>query len=252
MTSASSASSPGDPIYIVGPGSKIFDALDWPLPFAPVSGRIETLREMPAFLPGSTIILFADPPTIDDALAMMTAVVGSAPADGDAHIVFISSISALFGQSDVFPESGGYSRKKQALEQFLGASFPAGSACIVRLGNVFDCGGWADIVAHCRVALLPRGFDRCAVSGLASIRARLVDVVNDREAGVINLWAERPVTDFFARTRHVAGLGILYRNRFGRIAIKVAARLFRKAGIYLPSPDDINSFNTRLLRKIAA
>ena len=252
MTSMPSAPVPTPSLYIVGSGSKIFRALDWDLPYVPVSGRVGTLNEMPTFVPGSTIVIFADPPNIDDALAMMISVIGSAPANGRAHIVFISSISALFGQSNVFPESGVYSRKKQALEHFLETSLPAEARCIIRFGNVFECGGWADIAKNCRIALLPRGFDHCATSNLASIRTRLIEVVHDREAGAVNLWDDEPATACFVRMRSIPGLAMLYRNRGGRITLKIAAKLLRKAGVYLPSPDDINSFNPQLLRKLAA
>jgi hypothetical protein len=34
----------------------------------------------------------------------------------------------------------------------------------------------------------------------------------------------------------------LYRQAPLRIAIKIAAKLLRRAGIYLPSPDDLNAF----------
>ncbi len=252
MTSTSSVPASAPSLYVVGSGSKIFQALDWGLPYVPVSARAGTLDDMPAFVPGSTIVVFADPPNIDDALAMMISVIGSSPANGDVRIVFISSISALFDQSDVFPEGGVYSRKKRAVERFIEASLPSGASCIVRFGNVFECGGWADIAANCPVALLPRGFDRCAVSDLASIRSRLIGIVRDREAGAVNLWEDRPVAAFFTDTRSIPGTGTLYRNRLGRIALKIAAKILRKAGIYLPSPDDINSFNPRLLRRLAA
>ena len=252
MTSTPSNDHSVCPLFVVGAGSKIFRMLDWPLPYVPVSGRLEALGEMPSFAAGSTIILFADPPTIDDALAMMISMIGSTPIDSDVHVIFISSISALFDQSDLFTGSGVYARKKKALEAFLEASLPAGNLCIVRFGNVFECGGWQDIARHCPVTLLPRGFDRCAATDIASIRACLLATVSNRNAGHINLWKDKPAAAFFTRTRHPYGLRTLYRSRLGRIAIKVAGKLLRKMGIYLPSPDDIDSFNARFFGKFAA
>lgn len=229
-------------VYVVGAGSRLFQSLDIGFEFTAVSGRNDGLAAMPDFHRGSLILIFADPPDLYQTQALLLSLLHRVDAGSGCRVVYISTISATFGQSAVFPYEGAYAYKKRMAETVLRSRADL-DVCIVRVGNVFDHGGWQKVRARTRWAWLPAGFSSALVSDSALVRAALEEALR-AEAGhhVVNAWRLAPTARIFHRVISIPGLLSLYKFDWAKIPVKLAGRLLKLLRIYLPSHDDLNSF----------
>lgn len=238
-------------LYVVGAGSRIFQGLSWTDPYDAVAGRIGSLSQMPAFEKDSTVLIFADPPNTDEALAMITSVIGSASHSSGVKVVFISSISALYDRSDLFPSGGHYAKRKRQVERFIASSDVR--HIIIRLGLVGSAGGWTDVIERSHLAVFPTGFNSYPATDMSVIRDQVLEAVSGQGGRAeVNAWQVRPVSGLFRKVTYVPLLETAYRSKIGRIVVKVTAKILLKVGVYLPSPDDINAFNTNFLEGVDA
>lgn len=225
-------------LTIIGPGSRLAKSLGITAP-----GREYSLRPGQTGLPPTldgTILVFADPPSIEDTRAAMLDLVSRVQLGAQAHVILISSISATNAQSALFPFEGPYARRKRLAEDIV-RSRPDIASTAIRVGNVREYGGWHEIFTGSRLALLPAEARHAAVADLDALRRHILDARPDGP-GTLDAYTAVPVEDCFRKVVFVPGLLSLYRSKLPRIAIKVAAKLLRRAGIYLPSPDDLNAF----------
>lgn len=233
---------PHSPLYVVGAGSRLFQSLALGLAFTAVSGRPEALAALPQFPPGAVILLFADPPDLHQTQALLLSLLDRVPVGAGCRIVYVSTISTTFGQSAVFPYEGPYAHKKRMAETVL-ASRTDLDLSIVRVGNVFDHGGWQAVRNRTRWAWMPAGHSSVFVSDAGLVRAA-VNAGLQAEPGhhVVNAWRVVPTAGIFHRVVAIPGLLSLYRQGWLRLPLKVAGRLLRVVKVYLPSHDDLNSF----------
>jgi hypothetical protein len=106
---------------------------------------------------------------------------------------------------------------------------------------VREYGGWHAVFTHSRLAILPVQASHAAIADLDLLRHQLADSQSNHR-DLVNAFSAVPVGQCFRKVVHLPGLLWLYRQAPLRIAIKIAAKLLRRAGIYLPSPDDLNAF----------
>lgn len=174
---------------------------------------------------------------------MILSVLGRLDARAPTRIIYISSISAGFRDSLHFPHEGPYARRKRIAEEMLFRSELA-QVTVLRLGNIFSHGGWQSIREDCRLAILPRGARYTAQSDAASLLSELELSLAGQERGdvVMEAFSLVETANVLPRVVFVPGLLGFYRNGALRLALKILAKILRKIGIYLPSPDDLNAF----------
>lgn len=230
------------PVHVVGAGSRLFRALALPIETVAVSGRVDALDRLPAVPAGATVLVFADPPDEHQTRALFLSLLDRLPQGAGVRVIYISTISATFGASAVFPFEGPYARKKRMAEALLRSRDDL-DVVIVRVGNVFEHGGWQAIRERCRLALLPAGYGLTAASDAASVRTAVEQaLVAPRGHHIVEAWHAVPTAGLLRGVVAVPGLLGLYRAGWARLPIKLAGKLLRPAGVYLPSPDDLNAF----------
>jgi hypothetical protein len=229
-------------IYVVGAGSRLFKSMDFGSDFIAVSGRSAELAVLPEFKPDSLVLIFADPPDLYQTQALLLSVLHRVSPGSGCRIVYISTISATFGQSTVFPYEGPYAYKKRMAENVLRSRADL-DVCIVRVGNVFDHGGWSAVRNRTRWAWLPAGYSSVLVSNGMLVRAVLDDAFRAGKGHhVMNACRMEPVTSIFRRVIFIPGLLSVYKLGWAKIPVKLAGRLLKILKVYLPSHDDLNSF----------
>jgi hypothetical protein len=233
---------PPSHVYVVGASSRLFQSLDLGVEFTAVSGRNDALATLPDFPPGARILIFADPPDLHQTQALLLSLLQRVPVGSGCRVVYISTISATFGQSAVFPYEGPYAHKKRMAEMVLRSRSDL-DVCIVRVGNVFDHGGWQAVRTRTRWAWLPAGFSSTKVSDSASVRAALEDALRaDPGHHVVDAWRLEPTARIFRRVVSIPGLLLIYKIGWAKFPFKLAGRLLKLLKVYLPSHDDLNGF----------
>lgn len=197
-------------------------------------------QQLPDALEG-TIVIFSDPPSIDGTRSAFTNLLSRMPLNSNARIVLISSISAGFPDSEIFPSHGLYTQRKRLAENILQSRRDIFSA-IIRLGNIREFGGWHDIFNSCKVVILPMECKKIAIGSVDELRRQIAEGTSSESHKVLECYAMHDVEDYFSRVIRVPGLLSLYKNKISRIALKVVSKLLRKFSIYLPSADDLNCF----------
>ncbi len=230
-------------LHVAGAGARLARGALQELHHEPLSLREDALASLPTLASGQ-ILVFADPPSVEGTRRAFEALLARIPVDAPVRLVLVSSISAGFGDSALFAHEGRYAARKRLAETLVKSRCDL-DVVVLRVGNVFEHGGWQAVAHACPRALLPTPARRCAVTTYAALR-RSLDAVLARplEPGAcaqLDIFDSVPVERIFSRARHVPGLMAVYRQPLGRVAVKLAARLARGRGLYLPSPDDLNS-----------
>lgn len=229
-------------VYVIGAGSRLFKSLNLGIEFTPVSGRQADLGAMPPYPDGSQILVFADPPDLHQTQAMLLSLLHQVAQGSGCRIIYISSIAAAFGQSTEFAYEGPYAHKKRMAESMLHSRVDL-DVCIVRVGNVFDHGGWQAVRERTRWIWLPVGYARTAVSDQRMVRAAIENVLRAASGHhVLNAWKSEPTAGIFRQVVGVPGLLSLYRLGWARLPVKLMGRGLGLLKVYLPSHDDLNSF----------
>lgn len=232
-------------IYVVGTGSRLFRTMGLSREHTPVSGRIDAIDKMPIFATGALVIVFADPPEENQTMALLLSVLRQVGYNKGCRVVYISSISATFRDSSVFPFEGPYAKKKRCAELLLRSREDL-DICVIRVGNVFGHGGWQAVRSSTRWALLPAGFDQTAVSTAAAVRDAIDRAISLPPGHhVLNAWQAVPSSTVLRGVVAVPKLLGLYRLGVMRLPMKLLGRVLRPFGVYLPSHADLNSFLVR-------
>lgn len=226
-------------LTIIGPSSRLAQALGIRSP-----GREYSIRPGSAALPeeiDGTILVFADPPSVEATRNALLDVTSRIRLNARAHLILISSISAGNGASTIYPHEGQYARRKRLAEDIV-ASRSDLAVTVIRVGNVAEYGGWQDIFSNCRTALLPREASHVAVASIEQLRERIGSCALEGSGGRFDAYSLVPAQQCFGRVLWVPGLLSIYKSGAMRIPLKIVAKLLRRAGVYLPSPDDLNAF----------
>lgn len=228
--------------YVVGAGSSLFKSINFSFDYIEISGRQENLELIPHIPENSRVIIFSDPPTVDATISMMLAILAKLIHLKKTSLIFISSVSADFLNSDEFPYESYYSLKKRTAESILIGSDLQRMA-ILRLGNVYDYGAWREIREKCSIAIMPRGPFESAITVPRDVESAIqIFTESGGAGGVINCFAVEKIDNIFSRVVRVPLLLSFYNNSILRIFVKVIAKILKRSGIYIPSPEDINAF----------
>lgn len=229
-------------LYVVGANSRLYRSMNLGCKAIEFTVRIENVRQLPTFPENAAIVIFSDPEDSTRTGAIFNSILSCVPYKSACRIVFISSISAQFYQSRHYPIEGAYARRKRTAEEIL-LSRTDLSVTIIRAGNIFSHGGWREIQERSKFAILPHGFNKTATSTPQEVADAISEGLS-HESGHRHLNIARGVetSSIFRRVVFVSGLLSVYRMQWARQPLKVLARVFRLMKIYLPSPDDINSF----------
>ena len=225
-------------LTIIGPSSRLAKALGMSAP-----GREFSLRPGAATLPShldGTLLVFADPPSVAETQSAMLDLMSRIGLDSDTHVILVSSISATNALSSVYPVEGPYARRKRLAEDIVRSRQDV-KTTIVRVGNVREYGGWHAVFTGTRLAILPVQASHAAIADIDSLRQQIAESLSSHR-DIVNAFSAVPVDQCFRKVVHVSGLLWLYRQAPLRIGIKIAAKLLRRIGVYLPSPDDLNAF----------
>ncbi len=229
-------------LYIIGANSRLYRSLNLENRIIELSVRINSVKQITTFPEDAAIVIFSDPGDAIITSAILISILSCIPYKSNCKIVFISSISAQFYQSPHCPIEGGYARRKRVAEEIL-ASRKDLTITIIRAGNVFSHGGWKMIQERSTIAILPRGFNKTAASTPQEVADAISEGVS-QEFGhhYLNIARGVDTSTIFKRVVFTPGILSVYRVKWARTPLKALTRIFRVMKIYLPSPDDINSF----------
>jgi hypothetical protein len=227
--------------YVFGSNSRLAEHIGYKPKGAILTGlRARQMVTLPPVLEGK-ITIFSDPPSLQDTKAGLVDLLSRIPLNSNSEIVFISSISASFKNSTKFPYEGRYALRKRLAEELFKSRGDL-NVTIVRVGNVFAITGWKLIRQFCPVILLPPMSTHVAAADLDVLNYCLGENYGHKGFRIIDAYRVVPINTYFSKIIYIPGLMVLYRSNWGRPIIKLLSKMFRKIGIYFPSPDDLNSF----------
>lgn len=227
-------------LKIVGANSRLASLVALSAPGGYFTLRPTGRGKLPEVLDGM-IIIFSDPPSIENTRSAFIDLLSRIPPNSNTRIVLISSISAAFPESAIFPSQGSYTQRKRLAEQILQSRTDILSV-IIRLGNICEFGGWYDIFKNSTAVILPAECRKIAIGDIDELRQKIVDGASSENHKTLECYALQDIEDYFPRVIRVPGLLALYKNNISRIALKIISKVLRKFSIYLPSADDLNCF----------
>lgn len=227
-------------LKIVGANSRLASLVALSAPGGHFTLRPTGSGKLPEVLDGM-IVIFSDPPSIENTRSAFIDLLSRIPPNSNTRIVLISSISAAFPESTIFPSQGPYTQRKRLAEQILQSRTDILSV-IIRLGNIREFGGWHDIFKNSKAVILPAECKKIAIGNVDELRQKIVEGASSKYNKTLECYALQDIDDYFPRVIRVPGLLALYKNKMSRIALKIISKVLRKFSIYLPSADDLNCF----------